>query len=159
MTAACKHSKEEYICRHCKIPMCNSCWHMAETGQKIPKALANDNIIGYVEKFLVTHNVTWIEATIACPIFTGLVTYYIEGDFAERHHLMEADVGKPQRAYGVRGNLFSCLLPWEWIQQQLSAFFEKMISPAGSIPKKRFCKSSVYDSPMDKQVCLTNFKS
>ena len=50
--------------------------------------------------------------------FSGLVTYYIEGDFSQRHHLMEATVGRPERAYGVRGNIFSCLLPWDWIQKK-----------------------------------------
>jgi hypothetical protein len=76
----------------------------------------------------VVHDVTWIEAQIACPIFSGLVTYYIEGDFSQKHHLMEAVLGKPERAYGVRGNLFSCMLPWEWIQEKLASFFEERIS-------------------------------
>mgnify|MGYP002808352390 CR=1 FL=1 len=44
----------------------------------------------------MVHDVTWIEAQIACPIFSGLVTYYIEGDFSQKHHLMEAVVGKPE---------------------------------------------------------------
>ena len=33
--------------------------------------------------------------------------------------MMEAVVGKPDHAYGVRGNLFSFLLPWEEIMAQL----------------------------------------
>ena len=124
---ACTHNAEE-ICTECAIPVCNSCWQLAGRGEKIPRALANDNFIGYVHNFFVVHDVTWIEAQIACPIFSSLVTYYIEGDFSQKHHLMEAVVGKPERAYGVRGNLFSCLLPWEWIQEKLASFFEERIS-------------------------------
>ena len=48
-----------------------------------------------------------------------LVTYYIEGAHEHRHHLMEEVLAKPQRAYGVRGSLFSFLLPWEQIQQEV----------------------------------------
>ena len=124
---ACTHNAEE-ICKQCAIPVCNSCWQLAGRGEKIPRALANDNFIGYVHNFFVVHDVTWIEAQIACPIFSGLVTYYIEGHFSQKHHLMEAVVGKPERAYGVRGNLFSCILPWEWIQEKLATFFEERIS-------------------------------
>ena len=58
----------------------------------IPKALANDNFIGYIRKYFLQHNVTWLEATIACPLFSGLVTYYIEGERSDRHHLMQADL-------------------------------------------------------------------
>ena len=87
--------------------------------RKIPLAMANDNFIGYVHAFLVEHNVTWLEATIAAPLFTGLITYYIEGPPSERHHLMEAALTQPERACGVRGNIFSFLLPWDRIQEQL----------------------------------------
>ena len=68
---------------------------------------------------MVDNAVTWLECVIAGPVFSGLVTYYIEGQQAERHHLMEAVVGKPDRAYGVRGNLFSFLLPWEEVMADL----------------------------------------
>eukprot|EP00973_Karenia_brevis_P039679 5478434-Karenia_brevis.AAC.1 len=47
-------------------------------GEHPPKALANDNYISYAHAFIVEQKVTWLEATIACPIFTGLITYYME---------------------------------------------------------------------------------
>ena len=88
-----------------------------------PRCLANDNFIGYVDQYIVDKKVTWLEATIACPIFSGLVTYYVEGTASERGHLMEEALARPQRAWAVRGNLFSFLLPWESVMSQLSKCF------------------------------------
>ena len=34
-------------------------------------------------------------------------------------------MSKPERAYAVRGNIFSFLLPWEEIQGQLADVFDK----------------------------------
>ena len=39
--------------------------------------------------------------------------------------MMESNVGKPERAYAVRGNIFSCLLPWEHIMQALCEKIEE----------------------------------
>ena len=117
-TELCSHGKAA-ICPRCRIPVCSECWHYSCTNTKNPKALANDNFIGYAHIFLVEHNVTWLEATIAGPVFSGLVTYYIEGNATQRGHMMETAVGKPERAWGVRGNLFSFLLPWEKVMEQL----------------------------------------
>ena len=36
------------------------------------------------------------EATIAAPVYSGLITYYIEGPVSERHHLMEEILTKPR---------------------------------------------------------------
>ena len=74
---------------------------------------------------MVQNNVTWLEATIAAPVFTGLITYYIEGKQEHRHHLMEEVVGRPQRAYGVRGSIFSFLMPWEEIHEKLGKAVEQ----------------------------------
>ena len=93
---------------------------MAGCNAKIPKALANDNFISYAHPFIVSENVTWLEATIAAPVFSGLITYYIEGDQSDRHNLMQVAVGNAQKSWGVRGNLFSFLLPWEKVLQELS---------------------------------------
>ena len=90
----------------------------------MPKALANDNFVGYLQRYFLQHSVTWIEATIASPIFSGLITYYIEGARADRHRLMEQTVAQPRLSYGVRGNIFSCLFDWEDIQKQLGNFLE-----------------------------------
>ena len=117
---ACEHDEGEVICSHCSIPICNECWRHAQRGSSIPKALANDKFIGYMLRFLLEENVTWLEATIACPFFTGLVTYYIEGPPVKRHHLMEESVAQPELQYGVRGNIFTNLMDWETMHQQLA---------------------------------------
>ena len=117
-SAECRR-RDDYVCPGCKVPVCRECHRLSELNRQIPKALANDNFIGYVHRFIVENQVTWLEATIASPVFSGLVTYYIEGKPSERHHMMESAVGKPERAWGVRGNLFSFLLPWETIMVQL----------------------------------------
>ena len=56
----------------------------------------------------------WIEAVTACPLFTALVVYYVEGHPKERHHL-GSELGQQERGYAVRGNVFSYILPWEAI--------------------------------------------
>ena len=99
----CKHNVVSGVCVNCSIPICNECWRHTRKLEDIPKALANDSFIGYVHKYFLQHSVTWIEATIASPIFSGMITYYIEGERADRHHLMEEDVAQPRRSYGVRG--------------------------------------------------------
>ena len=107
----CRHS-ETFVCEECRIPICNECFELSISHMKIPRALANDNFIGYIHAFIVQNKVTWLEATIPCPAFSGLVTYYIEGDASQRGRLMQETLGSPQRAWEVRGNLFSFLLPW-----------------------------------------------
>ena len=122
-SAGCKH-KEDTVCSNCHIPICNECWQLAQQNDKIPKALVNDNFISYAHPFLVQEKVTWLEAVVAAPVFSGLVTYYIEGDPSDRHNLMQVEVGKAQKSWGVRGNLFSFLLPWSQILEQLFAKIE-----------------------------------
>ena len=90
--------ENEYVCSRCHIPICSECLHLSKSDRKIPQALANDNFIGYAHRCLVDEGVTWLEATIAGPVFSGLVTYYIAGKNSERHHTMESAVGKPERA-------------------------------------------------------------
>ena len=104
-SAKCRHG-DTFVCQDCEIPICNECYRLAVDNKKIPRALANDNFIGYVHDFIVANKVTWLEATIACPVFSGLVTYYIEGDASQRGHMMKEQLGKPQRAWAVRGNIF-----------------------------------------------------
>ena len=121
-SATCRHA-DHFVCSECAIPICDDCYRMAADKQKIPRALANDNFIGYVHRYIIENRVTWLEATIACPVFSGLVTYYIEGDATERGHMMADPLAKPQRAWAVRGNIFSFLLPWEKVMAQLSKCF------------------------------------
>ena len=146
----CLHD-DHIVCSKCRIPFCNDCRRLTQQNQKIPKALTNDNFIGYMNRYIVKHRVTWLEATIASPVFTGLITYYIEGAQEHRHHLMEETIAQPQRAYGVRGSLFSFLMPWEKIQEdveqklRLGNLSEWPLSPdhVGHILRVRFMRGPV----------------
>ena len=114
----CTHD-DTFVCCKCRIPVCNECWAATVNGEKIPKALTNDNYIGYAHQFIVEKKVTWLEATIASPVFSGVVTYYVEGCSSKRRNLMDTVLGKAERAWKIRGNLFSFLLPWEDVIRQL----------------------------------------
>ena len=93
----CRHP-DNFVCGDCYIPICNDCYRLAIDKQKAPRALANDNFIGYAHRFIIENKVTWLEATIACPVFSGLVTYYVEGNASERGHMMKEALGNPTRA-------------------------------------------------------------
>ena len=54
----------------------------------VPEALANDNFWGHAPDILYKYKVRWIEAAAACPIFTALITYYVEGD---KGHLLNVE--------------------------------------------------------------------
>ena len=112
----CQHA-DHILCKHCSVPLCLECWSrfISKTGYKIPAALANDNFQGYSHPFIVRNKVRWIEAVTACPFFSSLVTYYVEGKGKERHHLAGEELGRLERAYAARGNIYSYILPWESI--------------------------------------------
>ena len=114
----CSHAVHT-LCKHCSVPMCIECWSRLQShipaGYKIPAALANDNFQGYVHPFIVLNKVKWIEAVTACPFFSSQVTYYVEGKAKARHTLAGEELGRAERAYGTRGNIYSYILPWESI--------------------------------------------
>ena len=63
------------------------------------------------------YRVRRIEAEAACLVFTSLRrSYYGEG---ERGHLLNAQQHRPQRAYAVRGSIYSFHVPWEDIGMNL----------------------------------------
>ena len=118
LSTECKHPANE-ICLRCKVPICHECRGHIISEQHPPKPLTNDNFISYAHSFIVENKVTWLEATIACPIFTGLITYYMEGhsntpgSTKGNRHLMDNPLAKPLSTVAVRGNVFSFLLPWD----------------------------------------------
>ena len=65
---------------------------------------------------LYRYKVRWIEDAAACPIFTALICYYVEGD---RGHSMNVQQHLPDRGYAVRGNVYSFAMPWEQIIQNM----------------------------------------
>ena len=49
--------------------------HYPCTTKRFQKIYAYDIFIGYVHEFIVQQRVTWLEATIAGPVCSSLVTY------------------------------------------------------------------------------------
>ena len=84
----------------------------------IQAALANDNFFGFALDIVYKYKVRYIECAAASPLFTALITYYVEGD---KGHMLNVRQHKPQRAYACRGNVFSFHMPWEDIAKQLGA--------------------------------------
>ena len=70
----CSRHDSRTVCSNCRIPICNECRRLTHKNQPIPKALANDNFIGYMMRNLVDHKVTWLEKTIASPVFIGIIS-------------------------------------------------------------------------------------
>ena len=85
-------------------------------GQRIPMAVANHNYIGYCSQTLVRYKVRFIEAAIVCPVWTSLICFYMEED---RGHLMKEGIHAAKHRIGVRGNIFSFLMPWKEILDSL----------------------------------------
>ena len=106
------------LCETCELPICHQC--LVQMFDKrvlaVPQALANDNWYGYPTELLYKHKVRWIEAAAASPLWTSVVTYYVEAD---RGHLVEETLHRAEHRTAVRGNVSSFSLPWEEV---LAAF-------------------------------------
>ena len=53
-SARCAHD-ENTVCSSCRIPICNDCWRYSMRNESIPKALTNDNFLGYLHRYFVEH--------------------------------------------------------------------------------------------------------
>ena len=85
---SCKNKHASDVsCGDCAVPLCKKCViAMAQRPQKaIPMAIANHNFIGYCSRTIVDYRVRWIEAAIVLPVWTTMISYYVEED---RGHLM-----------------------------------------------------------------------
>ena len=103
-----KHAAAE-ICLSCRVPICRSCLETYCTGP-VPEALCNDNLLGYCPAWMYEVRVRYIEAAAASPLFTALVTFYVEGDFG---HVLSEPLHKADHGIAVRGNIASFAMPWE----------------------------------------------
>ena len=101
------------LCDSCEVPICSQC----EKGLRsykgistIPMSLANDHYYGYVHKYIVENDVTWLECAAASICWSTMLVFYIE----EPHgHLMKEFIEGAQGRTHVRGNLFSFAMAWE----------------------------------------------
>ena len=112
----CKHCQPgaQTLCEACELPLCRSCLTRMtqQSYNAVPQALTNDNWVGYPTELLYQHQVRWIEAAAACPVWTSMVCYYLEAD---RGHLMDEDIHRADHRIAVRGNVSSFSMPWEEI--------------------------------------------
>ena len=112
-------------CADCFYPICRNCFLTSKSSKEekvaIPQALTNDNFWGFATEVIYKHRVRWIESAAACPVFTCLITYYVEGD---RGHMMNVEHHRPNWQYAVRGNVYSFHLPWEEIAKKLGSVLE-----------------------------------
>lgn len=119
----CPVHEDDVVCQKCRVLVCHLCW--AQWRKKncsgIPRCLAKDNFQDYADAFIVQNPVGMIEAICAAPVFTSLITYYVEGT---RMLLLSigASVAEPERSYVVRGDVFTLLMPWKKITDQLKDF-------------------------------------
>ena len=77
-------------------------------------SLSNDHYYGYVDRFLVANQVTWLECAASSVCWSTMLVYYLEDPFG---HLMNEEMGCPQARTQVRGNLFSFNMPWEDVEK------------------------------------------
>ena len=110
------------LCPKCKFPICFRCLHISSSQEEkavtIPASLANDNLFGFALDIVYKYKVRYIECAAASPLFTALITYYVERD---KGHMLNVRQHKPQRAYAVRCNAYSFHMPWEDIAAKLGA--------------------------------------
>ncbi|CAJ1359418.1 unnamed protein product, partial [Effrenium voratum] len=106
------------LCEACEVPLCRAC--LVRMQQKehwaVPQALTNNNWHGYPLELLYTEKVRWIEAAVACPVWTSVVAYHLEAD---RGHLLEEQLHRAEHRSAIRGNVSSFSLPWEEVLKTL----------------------------------------
>ena len=118
--------ERKFLCAQCSIAMCRKCLAQMQTKEtvvvNIPDGLANDNFFGFALDLVYRYQARYIECAAASPLFTALITYYVEGD---RGHMLNVKQHMPLQAYGARGNVYSFHMKWEDIAKQLGQLCEQ----------------------------------
>ena len=92
------HERGSIICGKCRVPVCRTCRKRLDVQHivlGIPMALANDNFYGYAPEFIYKRRVRFIEAAAACPCWTTILIFYVEGD--EGHLMREQMYGRERK--------------------------------------------------------------
>jgi hypothetical protein len=125
----------DLLCNKCSFPLCRECFFRSvkpdrnETG--IPRALCNDNFYGFITHLIYKWKVRWIEAAAACPIFTAMICYYVEGD---RGHLLNEVMHQAEFPHAVRGNVYSYHMPWEEVFKKLHSICSSKGAEMSQLP-------------------------
>ena len=65
------------------------------------------------------------KATVACPVFSSILTYVVEGSTEERGHLMTRPLTNSPKSVALRGNLWSSMLQWDKLMPKLSRSWQE----------------------------------
>ena len=62
-----------------------------QQNQIAPMSLINDNFHGYLESWLYTNDITWMEKTVATPYWTGMMLFSIDsrGGQRKKHNMLQ----------------------------------------------------------------------
>ena len=114
---------DKFICRRCQIPVCRECQLVLQRNEVIPKGLANDNWIGYVEQWIYDNEVTWMEKTVSTKHWTGLMLFQIDVRHSNRSsrakHKMHDPLYRVDGRIAYKGQLFSAPMDWNSMMDQL----------------------------------------
>ena len=104
------------MCRECKLLL-------QKNNTIIPKGLANDNWIGYVDAWIYRNEVTWMEKTVSTKYWTGLMLFSIDVRHSQRSsrtkHKMHDPLYQIDGRIAYKGQLFSAPMDWNNMVDQL----------------------------------------
>ncbi|MGB1651984.1 MAG: DUF6570 domain-containing protein, partial [Acidimicrobiales bacterium] len=121
VSVSMKDNQCRRMCAECNIPICRDCqvglnnYEAGHATGSIPLALANDNYYGYINKLLITEEITWLECACSSLVWSTILVYYLEEPYG---HLMLENVEGARGRTQARGNLFSFSVPWEDIEKR-----------------------------------------
>ena len=113
----------KFLCRKCQIPVCRECQLLLQKKVVIPKGLANDNWMGYVDMWIYDNEVTWMEKTVSTPFWTGLMLFSIDVRHSNRStrakHMLHNPLYQIDGRIAYKGQLFSAPMDWASMMDQL----------------------------------------
>ncbi len=113
-------AEQKLLCPACEIPLCKDCgFAMARNG--IPAmGIINDNFCGYLQPWIYTSEITWMENAVATPFWTGMMLFSIDRRQPKRrkHNLLEK-VYAHQGRVAFKGQMFSAPMDWRSTLEQL----------------------------------------
>ena len=105
------------LCLSCLVPLCvECCAGLAKfKGEgSIPMSYANDHYYGFIRKYLVEEEITWLECAAASLVWTTLLVTYLEEAYG--HLMTEQKSGAMDRTQ-VKGSIFSFPMKWEDVER------------------------------------------
>ena len=118
-------AQTKILCPRCRVPICRSCRELLHENVIIPQGLHNDNWWGYIEAFIYEKQVTWMEKTVSCLYWTGILLFTIgrrgQERKSNRQHTYHDAMYSLERRVAFKGQLYSAPMDWANIQAQLES--------------------------------------